>query len=150
VTNIWTDEWESMGDEEEWMTGARSRRLPRDGNLGASLYELPPGTSGGHYHFHHGNEELLVVLRGRPHLRTPEGERALQEGEVVHFPTGPRGAHQVLNRGSELVRYLMASFRSSPDAVEYPDTRQLSVMALTESQFGRPLWDIRTLEEPDR
>ncbi len=41
----------------------------------------------------------------------------------------------------------MASNRPSPDAVEYPDTRQLSVMAFTESQLGRPLWDIRTLDE---
>ena len=42
----------------------------------------------------------------------------------------------------------MVSNRPSPEAVEYPDTRQISVMAFTESQLGRPLWDIRTLEEP--
>jgi hypothetical protein len=43
----------------------------------------------------------------------------------------------------------MAATRPSPEAVEYPDTRQLSVMAFTNSQLGRPLWDIRTLEVPD-
>ena len=43
----------------------------------------------------------------------------------------------------------MAANRPSPEAVEYPDTRQLSVMALTESMDGRPLWDIRTLGEPE-
>ena len=47
------------------------------------------------------------------------------------------------------MRYLMVSNRSSPEAVEYPDTRQLSVMAFTESQLGSPLWDLRTLEEPN-
>jgi hypothetical protein len=41
----------------------------------------------------------------------------------------------------------VASNRPSPEAVEYPDSRQLSVMAFTESQLGSPLWDIRTLEE---
>ena len=46
------------------------------------------------------------------------------------------------------MRYLMASNRPSPDAVEYPESRQLSVMAFTRSQFGKPLWDIRTLDEP--
>ena len=46
------------------------------------------------------------------------------------------------------MRYVVVSTRPSPEAVEYPDTRQLSVMAMTESQLGRPLWDIRALDEP--
>ncbi len=85
-----------------------------------------------------------MVLRGRPTLREPAGERALEEGDVVHFAVGPEGAHQLLNRTAEPVRYLMVSNRPSPEAVEYPDTRQISVMAFTESQLGRPLWDMRT------
>ena len=64
------------------------------------------------------------------------------------FPVGPEGAHQLINRSEAPVRYVVASTRPSPEAVEYPDTRQLSVMAMTESQLGRPLWDIRTLDEP--
>jgi hypothetical protein len=42
----------------------------------------------------------------------------------------------------------MVSNRPSPEAVEYPDSGQLSVMAFTDSQLGRPLWDIRPLDEP--
>ena len=42
--------------------------------LGASLYELGPGNSNV-YHFHHGSEELLIVLRGRLTLRSQKGER---------------------------------------------------------------------------
>jgi uncharacterized cupin superfamily protein len=145
VANVWSDEWEFLG-EEEWTGGARSTRLPRGERLGATVYELAPGTTGGLYHFHHGAEELLIVLRGRPTLRTPEGERELEEGEVVHFRVGPDGAHQVQNPTSEPVRFVMASTRPSPEAVEYPDSRQLSVMARTESQLGGPLWDIRTLD----
>ncbi len=143
---VWQDQWDSRG-EEPWSGGAWSRSLPTRGErLGSSLYELRPNTTGGLYHFHHGNEELLVVLRGRPTLRTPEGERVLEEGEVVHFGLGAAGAHQVKNPTPETVRYLMVSNLASPDAVEYPDTRQLSVMAFTTSQRGGPLWDIRTLE----
>lgn len=63
----------------------------------------------------------------------------------MHFPVGPDGAHQLFNRTAEPVRYLMASNRPSPEAVEYPDTRQISVMAFTQSQLGRPLWEMRTL-----
>jgi hypothetical protein len=37
---------------------------------------------------------------------------------------------------------------ASPDVTEYPDTRQLSVYAQTVDQFGRQLFDDRTLEKP--
>lgn len=143
--NVWGDAWEHESDE-EW-AAEKSTRLVRGEQLGARVYEIGPGRTSGLYHFHHGAEELLVVLRGRPTLREPAGERELDEGSVVVFPRGPEGAHQLLNRTDEHVRYLMASTRPSPEAVEYPDTRQLSVMAFTESQLGSPLWDIRTLEE---
>jgi uncharacterized cupin superfamily protein len=142
--NIWGDTWE-FESTEEW-AAARATRLPRGTHLGASLYELRDGETGGLYHFHHGSEELLVVLSGRPTLRTPAGDRELETGEVVLFPVGPDGAHQVSNRRPEPARYLMVSNRPSPEVVEYPDTRQLSVMAFTPSQLGKPLWDIRTLD----
>jgi uncharacterized cupin superfamily protein len=146
--NIWSDEWEFERDDDEWAAD-KTTPLPRGEKIGATLYEIPPGKAGGYYHFHHGAEELLVVLRGRPTLREPQGERVLDEGAVVHFPVGPAGAHQLINRSEGPVRYLMASNRPSPEAVEYPDSRQLSVMAFTDSQLGGRLWDIRTLEEPN-
>jgi uncharacterized cupin superfamily protein len=144
--NVWSDAWEFESDE-EWAAG-RATRLPRGAQLGATVYEIAPGQTGAYYHFHHGAEELLVVLKGRPALRMPDGDRELAEGDVVHFPVGPDGAHQLSNRSSEPVRYLMVSTRPSPEAVEYPDSRQVSVMAFTDSQFGKPLWDIRTVEPP--
>jgi uncharacterized cupin superfamily protein len=147
VPNIWADEWEHESNE-EWAAD-RAARMPRGEKIGATLYELAPGGTSGLYHFHHGAEELLVVLRGRPTLREPSGERVLEEGDVVHFPVGPDGAHQLSNSTDEPVRYLMASNRPSPEAVEYPDSGQLSVMAFTDSQLGRPLWDIRPLDEPE-
>jgi uncharacterized cupin superfamily protein len=116
--------------------------------LGATLHEMPPMSDGGPFHFHHGNEEMLIVLRGRPTLRTPQGERQLAEGEVVVFPVGPDHAHKCRNETDQPVRYLFVSNRASPDAVEYPDTGLLSVMAFTNSQLGQPLWDMRTLEKP--
>jgi uncharacterized cupin superfamily protein len=143
--NVWSDDWE-WETSEDWFTG-RATRLPRGDKLGATVYELPPG-GGGAYHFHHGAEELLIVLRGRPTIRTADGERQLDEGDVVHFPVGPAGAHATRNGTDEPVRYVYVSNRVSPEVVEYPDTRQLSAMAVTESQLGKPLWDIRTLEEP--
>ena len=141
---IWSDDWDS-GPEDDWSGGgASSLRLPRGCALGASVYEIPPGGFAG-YHFHHGSEELLVVLRGRPTLRTPAGERELDEGEAVHFPVGPEGAHGIRNTTSEPVRYLVAGTLQSPEVVEYPDTGQLTAQSRQPSQTGDDLFVIHQL-----
>lgn len=136
--NVFRDEWD---EGEDWSGGgARSRRLVAPGvQLGATLYELGPGNFSS-YHFHHGSEELLIVLRGRPTLRTADGERQLAEGEVVHFPNGPGGAHGVRNDTDEQVRFVVAGIRVSPEVVEYPDLKQITAQARTESQTGERLW----------
>jgi uncharacterized cupin superfamily protein len=141
--NIWTDAWDPS---EDWSGGGgQSKRLPRGPNLGASVYELGPGNFVV-YHFHHAGEELMVVLRGRPTLRTGEGSRELEEGEAVYFPTGPDGAHGIVNETDEPVRFLMASTLQSPEVVEYPDLKQITAQARTGSQTGERLWLIHDVE----
>ena len=128
--SIWSDEWGEQ--DEDWSGGGgRSKRLPRAAEqpgLGVTVYELDPGNFVV-YHFHHAWEELLVVLRGRPTLRTLAGERQLDEGEVVHFPTGADGAHEIRNDTDEPVRYVVAGIRVSPEVVEYPDLKQLTAQS---------------------
>jgi uncharacterized cupin superfamily protein len=144
--NVFSDEWDALDD---WSGGgAKSRRLVERGPLlGASVYELGPGNTTA-YHFHHGSEELLIVLRGRPTLRTPDGERQLAEGEVVHFPTGPDGAHGMRNDSEGAVRYVVAGIRVFPEVAEYPDTKQITAQAPTGSQTGEHLWLVHDLETP--
>jgi uncharacterized cupin superfamily protein len=143
--NVFDDEWGEQ--QEDWSGGgAKSKRLVGQGPvLGASVYELGPGNFAV-YHYHHGAEELLVVLRGRPTLRTPDGERVLAEGEAVHFPTGPDGAHAVRNDTDEPVRFIVAGTRVSPEVVEYPDLKQITVQAPQASQTGERLWLIHDVE----
>jgi uncharacterized cupin superfamily protein len=138
--NVWGDEWGEQA--EDWSGGGGlAKRLVQSGpQLGATLYELGRGNFM-IFHFHHGSEELLIVLRGRPTLRTLEGVRELDEGEVVHFPTGPGGAHEIRNDTGEAVRYVVAGIRVSPEVVEYPDLRQLTA----QSRHG--LFVIHSLEE---
>jgi len=138
MSNVFGDSWDELDD---WSGGgAKSTRLVEAGvALGATVYELGPGNTTA-YHFHHGSEELLIVLRGRPTLRTPEGERQLAEGEVVHFPTGPEGAHGLRNDNDEPVRLVVAGIRVSPEVAEYPDTKQITAQARTDSQTGERLW----------
>ena len=143
--NIWTDDWD---EGEDWSGGgARSKRLPRGEELGASLYELGPG-NWVPFHFHHASEELLVVLRGRRTLRTGEGKRELEEGAVVHFAVGPDGAHAISNETDQPVRYVMVSTLRSPEVAEYPDLKQITAQARTASQTGERLWLIHEVEPP--
>jgi uncharacterized cupin superfamily protein len=136
--NIWSDDWGAQ--EEDWSGGGgRSKRLPRSDRLGATVYEMEPGNFVV-LHFHHAWDELLIVLRGRPTLRTGDGERQLKEGEVVHFPVGPDGVHGLRNDTAAAVRYVMVSTLGSPEVVEYPELRQITAQARTGSQTGERLW----------
>lgn len=103
--------------------------------LGASLYEIDPGGSVSPYHAHHANEELLVVLEGAPHLRTPDGVQALEAGEVVAFPQGPDGAHRIFNPGAHPARVLIVSTMTFPEIAEHLDTGAL--MAMTGPAEGK-------------
>ena len=146
--NIWSDDWGEQ--EEDWSGGGgRHKRLPRAAErpgLGATVSELDPGNFVV-YHFHHAWEELLIVLRGRPTLRTPAGERQLEEGEAVYFPLGADGAHGLRNDTDAPVRYVMVSTLSSPEVVEYPDLGQLTAQARTPSLVGERLFVIHDLPE---
>jgi uncharacterized cupin superfamily protein len=115
--------------------------------LSAAVWELDAGDTQSPYHFHHGGEELLIVLRGTPTLRSPEGERVLTEGEVVHFSRGPEGAHQLSNRSEGVARYVIASALPTPEIVEYPDSGKIVSMARTETTAGGPLFTINRLTD---
>jgi len=144
--NVFTDEWDPG---EDWSGGgALSKRLARGDVLGATVYELGPGNFVV-YHFHHGAEEMLIVLRGTPTLRTPDGERELAEGDVVHFPVGPDGAHALRNDTDSPARYVMVSNRTSPEVAEYPDLGQITAQAKTGSQTGERLWLIHDVAQND-
>ncbi|HEY2537032.1 MAG TPA: cupin domain-containing protein [Solirubrobacteraceae bacterium] len=104
---------------------ARVSRQAGSERLGLSLWELPPGEAAFPYHYHLAEEELLVVLDGAPSMRTPAGWRELAEGEVVAFPRGERGAHQLVNRTAETVRFLAFSTNGEPDIVIRPDSGTL-------------------------
>jgi uncharacterized cupin superfamily protein len=95
--------------------------------LGMTVYELPPGNRICPYHYEYGNEEWLLVVSGRPTLRTPEGERELEPGDVVCFPEGPEGAHSVAAAGDEAVRVIMLSTKNRPDVSIYPDSDKFGV-----------------------
>jgi uncharacterized cupin superfamily protein len=104
---------------------ARIGRQAGSERLGASLFSVPPGEAAYPYHWHLGEEELVVVLDGEPLLRTADGERRLARGEVVSFPRGEVGAHQIINDTGADVVFLAFSEQGEPDIVIYPDSGKL-------------------------
>jgi uncharacterized cupin superfamily protein len=122
---------------------ARRARLGRQAGaerLGASLWELPPGEAAYPYHFHLGEEELVIVLEGEPSLRWSDGWRELRAGEVVSFPRGELGGHQLVNRTEKTIRFLAISTNGDPDLVIYPDSGKLGAAERQPEGGGVSAW----------
>jgi uncharacterized cupin superfamily protein len=132
--NVWETQLPEVWD------GIYGRRLIREEGrpLSGAVWELPPGSRGVDYHFHHGTEEFLIVLRGTATLRTPDGERKLVEVSVAHFSPGADGAHTVMNLSDEPMRYVMIAAHASPDIIEYPDKGEFAAWSRLTSQRGEP------------
>jgi uncharacterized cupin superfamily protein len=129
---------DNVWDEVPDWGGVGALRLDRAGcALGASVWELRPGASQFVCHFHHGSEELLVVLRGCPTVRRHDGDHVLREGDVVPFPRGPEGGHRIRNDGAETARVMIVSTNADPDVSEYPDTRKLGAKIGDRYSFHR-------------
>jgi len=116
-------------------TVLRATRLARHvgaQRLAANLYELEPGAVVSPLHFHHHNEELLFVLSGTPALRRSDSDvRNLSPGEVISFPAGPDGIHQILNRSEQPARVLICATNDLPEVAEQTETDQLAVITST-------------------
>jgi uncharacterized cupin superfamily protein len=108
--------------------------------VGASLWELPPGKAAYPYHFHLTEDELLILLEGTLSLRTPDGWRELEQGDVVGFPVGEEGAHQVVNRGDSLARFLAISNSGAPEAVVQPDADKIGIFERAPGAGGIREW----------
>ena len=128
--NLFGDEWDGGRDRPGWQW----RHLPVGRKLGAermgaSLYELAPAQRTFPYHWHTVKEEWLVVLRGEPTLRDPNGERRLVAGDVVLFKRGPEGAHSIRNDTEEPVRLLiLSSDQDAPGEIAfYPDSDKVGL-----------------------
>jgi uncharacterized cupin superfamily protein len=122
--NLFAPEFDHSSERDgyQWRGASVGDAVGAD-EIGASLYRLEDGQKTYPYHFHHVNEEWLLVLAGSPTVRTPSGERVLRKGDVLCFPVGPDGAHQVTGPGTVLI----VSERPPLDSVEFPDSGKVSV-----------------------
>jgi uncharacterized cupin superfamily protein len=132
MTGLYDPDFEESSEQPgfSWRRAPLARQAGAE-RLGASLFELPPGEALFPLHYHLGNEELLIVIEGTPSLRTADGERVLERGEVVSFPRGEEGGHQVVNRSDADARILMTSEMNAPEVVVRPESGKVDAM-------GRP------------
>jgi uncharacterized cupin superfamily protein len=120
MPNVFEPDWDAGRDEPPFRW--RRARLGRQAGaraLGASLFELPPGAATFPLHAHYANEEMILVLAGRPTLTSLDGEtRELEPGDVVACPAGREGAHRIDNHSEEPARVLLVSTMHAPEINE--------------------------------
>ena len=97
------------------------------------VYDVEPGDSFP-YHYEY-VEEWLLVIGGAVVVRVPDGERQLERGDILRFPPGPDGAHQIMNRGVATARVLLFSKAALPGISVYPDTDTIGVWPDEDTEF---------------
>ena len=120
MANVFKPEFDAERDEPPFRW-RRAKLAQQAGarELGASLFEVPAGAATFPLHAHYANEELLIVLSGRPTLTGRDGDsRELEPGEVVAFPAGRSGAHRLDNETGEPLRILIVSTMKAPEINE--------------------------------
>ncbi len=90
------------------------------------IYDIAPGGSSSPYHYEY-EEEWLLVVDGTITVRTPDGERTLDRGDLARFPAGPAGAHKIMNKSGAPARTLVFSSARVPAVSVYPDSNKIGV-----------------------
>jgi uncharacterized cupin superfamily protein len=106
-------------------------RIDVGGALGSTatlmfIYDVDPGQRQSPYHYEY-EEEWLLVVDGTLVVRAPDGEHTIERGDLVRFPPGPAGAHELVNRSESPARALMFSSSRSPAISVYPDSGTISI-----------------------
>jgi uncharacterized cupin superfamily protein len=86
---------------DEAVTGRWQRRLaPATGltELGATHVMLKPGAWSSQRHWHHGEDEMVVMLSGEAVLIDDTGETLLKPGDIAAFPKDDGNGHCMINR----------------------------------------------------
>jgi uncharacterized cupin superfamily protein len=98
------------------------------------IYDLAPGQGQSPYHYEY-EEEWLLVVDGTIVVRAADGEHVLERGDLVCFPSGPSGAHKLMNRSDSPARTLMFSRSRAPAVSVYPDSDKIGVFPDDETEL---------------
>jgi len=96
--------------------------------LGCTVTVIPPGKRAFPFHRHHVIDEIFYIVSGTGEYRVGKERLPLKPGDIVGAPAGGE-AHQIINSGTEDLRFLALSTIGSVDVVEYPDTGKVAAAA---------------------
>lgn len=106
-------------------------------DMGARYNEIPPGKSSCPFHNHHVEEEMFVILEGEGTYRFGMERHPFKAGDVLGATAGGQEtAHQIINTGSSVLRYLGISTVAATEVCEYPDSGKFLVSS--KAAAGQP------------
>lgn len=114
--------------EYSWGATKDLAKLSGLSDFACNIRTLEKGKISYPYHFHHGADEMFVILSGGGQLRTPDGVQTVNQGDIVFFETGESGAHQLKNDQDEPLVYLDLRAVKDLDVCEYPDTGKVNIL----------------------
>lgn len=95
--------------------------------VGVCIEELAPGKQACPNHYHHLEEEQMMLLEGSLTLRLGEQTYIMTAGSYVVFPAGQKAGHSLYNHTDAPCRYLLIGERNPHDVIVYPDGNRVSV-----------------------
>jgi uncharacterized cupin superfamily protein len=130
MPNVYTQEFEYDDSDPPGYRAGVSRISAAAGGTDNVIkeFQIPAGESICPYHYEY-EEEWLLLLEGAVTVRTPEGERTIERGDLMCFPPGPDGAHKVTNHSGAVALVLMWSSAREPSVAIYPDSDKMGVWA---------------------
>ncbi len=95
--------------------------------LGYQITTLPPGKRLCPFHAEDMEEEMFVVWEGEAVIRTLRGEYVCRKGDVIAFPTGDIGTHEIINKSDKPCRVFMLGMEDPKSVAYYPDSKKVLV-----------------------
>jgi uncharacterized cupin superfamily protein len=111
--------YESDDQELGLLIGARK--------LGYQMVTLGPGKRFCPLHVEEHEEELFIVWEGEAVVRTLRGEIPCRRGDVICFPIGDIGGHQLINRSDKPCRVFMLGMEGLGSVAYYPESDKVLI-----------------------
>ena len=109
---------------DQYVAGRSSLRLGDAGGLtqfGANLVILQPGAKSSLRHWHHNEDEFVMVTQGECTLVQDAGGTVMRAGDCAAFKAGDRNGHQFVNHSDAEARFLVVGTRAPTERAEYSD-----------------------------